>query len=69
MTVAEKGFDPTELERYVLSRSVVDPELTEDDVAEWQKASPAGEIQSVFEKILDLSGMTVGAPKAAYKSA
>jgi hypothetical protein len=55
-------------ERYVLSRAMVDPEMSEADVKAWQDGSPAGEIQRVFEKVVEISGMSEGAAKAAYKS-
>lgn len=59
---------PEAVERRILALGVVEPKLTEDDVRQWQKASPAGELEPVTEKIAELSGMKPGADKEAYKS-
>lgn len=56
------------VERVMLRYGMVDPILTEDEVAEWQKASPAGEIEPVARRISELSGLRQGADKEAYKS-
>lgn len=69
LKVTHKEMAVAELERFVLSRTMVDPEMSEDDVREWQRNSDAGEIQSVFEEVLRLSGLTKDSGKAAYKSA
>lgn len=58
-----------EMERKMLAFSMVDPVLTEDEVRQWQEASPVGEIQVVSEAIAELSGMDLTAAKDAYKSA
>lgn len=55
-------------ERKILSMGLVDPELTEAEVGQWQKAAPAGEVTRVALKVADLSGMLDGADKEAYKS-
>jgi hypothetical protein len=55
-----------QMEQTLLAKAMVSPQLTEDDVAEWQKNSPAGELQPVVEKITALSGMEQHAAKAAY---
>ena len=57
-----------QLERKIIAVGMVDPVLTEDEVARWQEASPAGELTPVVEKIQELSGMTPGAAKEAYKA-
>lgn len=59
---------PEATDRIILSLGLVDPALTEDEVRQWQKASAAGEIERVSEKIAELSGMFPGADKEAYKS-
>lgn len=56
------------MERIMLSYGMVDPQLGEDDVARWQKASPAAEIMPVVSKINELSGIGRDAQKEAYKS-
>lgn len=57
-----------EKERFILSRAMLDPEMGEDDVAEWQKISGPMEINSVAMKINQISGLSSGAAKEAYKS-
>lgn len=56
------------IERRMLALAMVDPELTEAEVGQWQKASVAGEMEPVGVKIQELSGMTEGAAKEAYKA-
>lgn len=55
------------IERKMLALALVDPELTEAEVGKWQKASAAGELEPVTNKISELSGMTDDAAKAVYK--
>lgn len=57
----------SEIEQKLLSAALVDPKLTEDEVRQWQEASPAGELEPIMEAILDLSGMAREAPKEAYQ--
>jgi|WetSurMetagenome_2_1015567.scaffolds.fasta_scaffold07439_5 hypothetical protein len=59
---------PLEMERRTLSLAMVDPAMTIDDVAEWQRVSPLGEISIVADAINELSGVIPGAAKKAYKS-
>lgn len=66
---AGKKLDAAEAERKLLAKAMVDPEMSEQDVAAWQKASPAGEIQKVFTAVVRLSGMEESSAKEAYKSA
>lgn len=61
-------LEQAELERRLLAWALVDPVLTEDEVAKWQAASNAGEIEHVTRVITRLSGMEAKADKAAYKS-
>lgn len=51
-------------ERYTLSKAMVDPPMTEDQVAEWQANSPGMEINDVAMKINVLSGLKKGADKS-----
>lgn len=55
------------IERKLLSLAMVDPALTEDEVAQWQRASVAGELDPVTNKVAELSGMNEGADKKAWK--
>ena len=50
-------------ERYALSRAMVDPPMTEAEVAEWQANSPGMEINDVASKINALCGVRTGADK------
>lgn len=55
-------------ERKILALAMVDPKLTEDEVRQWQKAAPAGELEPVTTRVAELSGMAQGSDKEAYKS-
>jgi len=55
------------VERRMLALALVDPTLTEGEVRQWQEAAPPGELEPVTDKISELSGMTEGAAKEAYK--
>lgn len=55
-------------ERKILAMGLLDPELSEGEVGQWQKAAPAGEVTRVALKVAELSGMLDGADKEAYKS-
>lgn len=52
------------MEQFMLSCAMLDPAMTEADVAEWQKAGPGGEVIPIQKKINVLSGIG----KAAAKS-
>jgi hypothetical protein len=54
-------------ERKILSLGLVDPPLTDAEVGMWQKASPAGELEPVSNRIAELSGMLDGSAKEAVK--
>lgn len=51
-------------EAFLLSKAMVDPELTEKEAAQWQVASPFGEINTVQLTINRLSGIGKGAAKS-----
>lgn len=48
--------DVAVFDRKQLAAAVVEPELSEDEVARWMEAAPAGEISLVVEVIGELSG-------------
>lgn len=56
------------MERAMLSAGMVDPQLTVDEVEQWQRVSPANEIQPIVQRINELSGVSKEAAKEAYKS-
>ena len=62
----EKGT--AAIERKMLHFAMLDPEVTEAEAGQWQKASPVGELETVTKKTQELSGMLEAADKAAYKS-
>lgn len=64
LKVQGQQMSTAKMERVLLSLAMVDPVLTEDDVAEWQKVSGAGELQTVVEVVTDLSGMRQEAAKS-----
>ena len=65
--MGQEGATLDELEQKMVSMSMVEPKMTPEDVAAWQQASPAGDLEVVTAKIAEISGLNQGAPKAAYK--
>lgn len=61
-TSAPGGF-----ERKLLSLAMVDPELTEDEVGQWQAGAGPMELEAVTAKVSEMSGMGKAAAKDAYK--
>ena len=61
------AVDRAKGEQKILSLAMVDPKLTEAEVAAWQSASVALEIEAVTDKIMELSGMSESAAKEAVK--
>lgn len=59
---------PVKVEQLTVSLGLVDPQMTEDEVRQWQKLSIGGEMEPVTLAIGRLSGMLPGADKEAYKS-
>lgn len=53
--------------RYV-TIGMLDPKLTEAEVRQWQENSPAGEMETVVDKIKDLSGLGEKSAKEAVAS-
>jgi hypothetical protein len=66
MIVAGKhgAGDDLRQERFILSAAMLSPKLTEDEVEQWQKCSPPGEINAVASAINELSGIGQGASKS-----
>lgn len=54
------------MEQKLLALSMIEPKLTEDEVAEWQAVSPAGLMHDVVMRIIEISGMHQVAAKSAY---
>jgi hypothetical protein len=63
-----KTQNPAYAERMAIAAGMIDPVMTEDQVAKWQRVSVAGAIGLVSDRIAELSGMAGRPDKAAYKS-
>lgn len=57
------------IERKMIALAMIDPVLTEDEVAAWQENSPAGELADVSDRISELSGLFEGADKSGVPGA
>lgn len=58
MKMREKGeMVSIEMEQKMCALGIVDPKMTEKQVARWQEISPAGDMETVIRKIMDLSGL------------
>jgi hypothetical protein len=66
MTQQAKGVEAMECK--ILALGMVDPQMTEDEVRQWQANSPAGEMEPVADKIRELSGLNRGAEKEAVQT-
>lgn len=65
--VADAIKRTAELERFMLAKAMVNPEMTVSDVQRWQDGSAAGEIEPVVARVQELSGLADGAAKEAYE--
>jgi hypothetical protein len=68
MALYERAMPAAEMEQNVLSLACVAPTFTVAEVKLWQASSAAGDMLSVVNAVLELSGMDMGAGKAAYKT-
>jgi hypothetical protein len=59
-------LDVAQMEQRLLSLAMVEPTMTEAQVARWQAVSPAGQLEPVSNAIIRLSGMEKAAQRAAY---
>lgn len=62
------GDDAMAMEQAMLAMAMVDPKMTKAEIAQWQKASPIGQMQAVVYKVNELSGVNKDSQKEAYKS-
>lgn len=67
--LAIKGVEMpySEMECKLLAASLVDPVLTAEEVAKWQAASTAAELEPVTKAIMRLSGLEEDTAKQAVK--
>lgn len=56
------------IERKIIATGMVAPSLTEEEVAMWADAAPAGDIEIVSEAIAKLSGLDKGAERSAVST-
>jgi hypothetical protein len=56
-----KDEDGNTAENKLIAKGLVDPELSEDEVAEWLESAPAGEFVAVMTALSELSGLADGA--------
>ena len=56
------------MERKMIAVGMLDPVMTEAEVGEWQKNSPAGELEPVTDKINELSGLGKKSEKQAMQT-
>lgn len=66
MAEEKAGFDAQE--REWLRWGLVEPELSYQDIERWQARAQSGQIGTVTDAIVELSGVEEGAEKAVYKS-
>jgi hypothetical protein len=59
-----KDEDGNTAENKLIAKGLVDPELSEDEVAQWLEGAPAGEYVAVMTAISELSGLAEGAQKS-----
>ncbi len=57
-----------EIEVAILSRALVDPTLSADEVRQWQAAATAGELEPVVTAVLELSGLVPPSMREAVNS-
>lgn len=59
-----KNLNVEELEVQTIALCMVEPMLSTDDVRTWMYNAPTNEIDAVFGKIRELSGLSEGAQKS-----
>jgi hypothetical protein len=65
LTVSDTEMPVATMEQRLLSMAMVDPVMTEADVAAWQEAASAGELEPITQVIQRLSGLTKESPKSS----
>lgn len=54
-------------EQHLLAVAMIDPVLTVEEVAAWQKVAPTSEFDLVVDTVTELSGLGPGRAKEVYK--
>lgn len=66
LVLAGKGTEDSALiEARLLSYTLLDPQLSVDEVRQWQRSAPSGEVGLVVDKMRELSGLGEGADKSS----
>ena len=65
--MTQKAGDTEAAERRIVALGMIDPPMSEDDVKQWHRNSPAGELEAVVAKIQELSGLGKGADKSGLQ--
>jgi hypothetical protein len=60
--------NPALVEQKLLNIAMINPRMSEKDVAAWQSVAPARELDPVVKRINELSGMTEDATKSGDQS-
>jgi hypothetical protein len=68
LAVRNQEMTVAEMEQKLLAAAMLEPQLTVKEVAMWQRNSPAGELEPVVNKIVEISGLAVEAAKEAMKT-
>lgn len=68
LSIQKKGeVDVAEMEALLVSFAMVEPEMTLDEVKQWQTVAPAGELEPISRAIQELSGLEAVAVKEQMK--
>lgn len=62
--LTDKGKDSADVYRRILTLALVDPVLSEDEVAEWMGSATGGEIENLVRMVITRSGLVEGAQKS-----
>lgn len=60
----QKKLSLSDLEIATITMCLVEPVMSEDEVRQWYYAAPSGELEGVFHKIREISGLVEGAQKS-----
>lgn len=63
-----EDMDENEMSWHIVSKALVDPEMTPEEVSQWKAVAPAWQFIKVYNKVAELSGLDVASAKKAYKS-
>jgi len=67
LRVKAMDLDEETSEVQLLALAMVEPEMTAEEIAQWQEVAPAGELAPVVDMILSLTGMTADIEKETVR--